>query len=145
MKYDTEMVIELPRDRVIELFDNPDNLARWQRGLQSFELVSGEAGQPGAKSRLLYDMNGRKVEMIETVETRSLPDEFSGTYEASGVWNRVVNRFYQDGEARTRWVLESEFRFSGLMKIMAIFMRGSFPKQTHQMMLDFKTFAEGEG
>lgn len=145
MEYTVELVIDLPRDRVIELFDNPDNLPKWQEGLQSFEHLSGDLGQPGAKSRLLYDMGNRKVEMIETIEVRSLPDEFTGIYEASGVWNRVVNRFYEEGDSRTRWQLETEFRFSGYMKILSLFMRSGFPKQTRQMMESFETFAEQQG
>ncbi len=145
MKYQVQTTIDLPRERVIELFDNSDNLFKWQAGLKNFEHVSGQPGQPGAKSRLLYDMGGRKVEMIETIEKRDLPDEFTGTYEASGVWNHVANRFYEMGADRTRWVIETEFKFSGFMRILALFMRGSFPKQTRQMMSEFKTFAENEG
>ena len=61
MKYSSELDIELPRQRVIELFDDPENLPKWQPGLRSFELVDGEEGQPGAKSRLVYDMDGRRV------------------------------------------------------------------------------------
>ena len=67
MKYEVETTIDLPRERVIELFDNPDNLPKWQPTLQSFELISGESGQPGAKSRLVYLEDGREIEMIETI------------------------------------------------------------------------------
>ena len=49
--YTVAIEIDLPRDRVIELFDNPDNLFKWQTGLQSFDHLSGEPGQPGAKSK----------------------------------------------------------------------------------------------
>ena len=142
MRYSVELTINLPRGRVIELFDSSENLPKWQEGLQSFEHLSGEPGQPGAKSRLLYYMGNRQVEMIETIEKRSLPDEFTGTYEANGVWNRVENRFYEDGDEATRWHIGTEFRFSGLMRIMSLFMRSSFPEQTRQTMESFKAFAE---
>ena len=36
-EYTVEIEIALPRDRVIELFDNPENLFKWQTGLQSAE------------------------------------------------------------------------------------------------------------
>jgi hypothetical protein len=144
MKYKTELIIDLPRDRVIDLFDSSENLPKWQPGLQSFEHIDGDPGQPGAKSRLLYDMGNRKVEMIETVEKRNLPDEFSGTYEADGVWNWVSNRFYEEGQDKTRWEIETEFKFSGLMRILSFFMRGSFPKQTLETMEHFKRFAESD-
>lgn len=142
MKYECELLIDLPRERVIELFDSPDNLAKWQPGLISFEHMSGELGQPGAKSRLLYDEGGRRIEMIETIVRRDLPDEFTGTYEAKGVMNWVSNRFEQEGPDKTRWITESEFQFSGFMRLMALFMRGAFPKQTQEHMQRFKEFAE---
>ncbi len=143
MEYANEIIIDLPRDRVLELFDSTENLYKWQDGLQSFEHISGEPGQVGAKSKMLYDMDGRQVEMIETITSRNLPDEFSSTYEAKGVYNAVENLFYEEGPDKTRWVANHEFRFSGVMKIMAVAMRGSFPKQTQKTMEAFKAFAEG--
>ena len=145
MKFTTEITIDLPRQRVIELFDNPDNLAKWQSGLREFVHISGETGMPGAKSRLLYKVSGREVEMIETITVRNLPDEFSGTYEAKGVWNEVKNFFFEDGPGKTRWVSENEFRFKGLMAVMGFLMPGSFRKETQKQMNEFKRFAENEG
>jgi hypothetical protein len=142
MKYETELIIDLPRNRMIELFDDSENLTKWQPGLISFEHLSGEAGQPGAKTKLVYEMGGRTVEMIETIDKRNLPDEFTGTYEANGVWNYIANRFYEAGPDKTRWVMESEFRFSGFMKIMSKIMGGSFKKETLKTMMAFKTFVE---
>ena len=80
MKYELQITIELPRKRVIELFDNTDNLKKWQDGLQSFTPISGEVGKEGAKSKLEYKMGKREVEMIETITKRNLPEEFHGTY-----------------------------------------------------------------
>ncbi len=145
MKFTTEVTIDLPRQRVVELFDNPDNLAKWQNGLKVFEPVSGQPGMPGAKSRLLYDMGRREVEMVETITVRNLPDEFSGTYEAKGVWNEVKNFFHEAGPDKTRWVSENEFRFKGLMALMGFLMPGAFRKESLKQMVAFKQFAEREG
>ena len=146
MKYTREVVIDLPRDRVIELFDNADNLAKWQEGLQAFEHISGEPGEPGARSRLVYDHRGRRFELIETITERNLPDEFSAIYETDGVWNLMTNRFEDEGPDRTRWIAESEFRPQGLkMKLMAIILRPLFTSRTLKTLRDFKAFAEGEG
>ena len=41
MEYTQEVEIALPRDEVIRLFDDPANLVKWQRGLQSFEPLDG--------------------------------------------------------------------------------------------------------
>lgn len=145
MRYETEVYIDLPRERVIELFDSFENLKKWQDGLVSIEHISGDPGQPGAKTRLLYDMGRRRMEMIETIIARDLPDEFSGTYDASGVHNIVRNTFYDEGE-RTRWVLDSEFQFRSFMRIMSLFIPGSkFREQTRSSMESFKRFAESAG
>ena len=142
MRYTTEITVDLPRERVIELFDSTENLSKWQLGLRSFEPFEGVPGQPGAKSRLVYDEDGRRVEMVETIVWRDLPDEFSGTYEAKRVKNWVTNRFYADGPDRTRWVIENEFKFSGLMALMGPFMRGAITRRTREDMKRFKAFAE---
>ena len=91
MKYTVEIEINKPVDRVIELFDNPDNMDKWMEGLQSFEPISGVPGQPGATSKLKFKMGKREIEMIETVTVRNLPDEFSGNYEGKGFFNTVRN------------------------------------------------------
>ena len=39
----------MPVNKVVEIFDNTDNLPHWQKGLESYNLVSGTKGIPGAK------------------------------------------------------------------------------------------------
>lgn len=141
MKYTTEIEINLPRARVIELFDNPDNMSKWQQGFVSFEMISGEPGEEGAKAKMKYKMGKRDIEMIETITKRNLPDEFNVTYEAKGVFNIIENTFIDNGDT-TKWISINEFRFKGFMKLFAIFMPGAFKKQTFKYMKDFKKFAE---
>ena len=68
MKYTTEIEINLPVEKVIELFDNSDNLSKWQPELISFKHLSGEPGQVGEKSKLRYRMGKREIEMMETTD-----------------------------------------------------------------------------
>ena len=142
MKYTVEIELNLPRDEVIKLFDNQENMYKWQEGLQSFEPISGEPGRPGAKSKLVYQMGKRTIEMIETITDRNLPEEFNGTYEAKGVYNVVRNRFTESGPDKTHWECENEFQFSGFMRLIGFFMASAFPKQTLKYMHHFKAFAE---
>lgn len=143
MRYILQLEIERPRDEVVRLFDDPDNLKQWQPGLISFEPVSGTPGQPGAKSRLRYQMGKREMDMVETITVRRLPDEFSGTYECSGTVNTISNRFEEAGPGRTRWIAENRFEFGSIwMKLMALLMPGAFRKQTMKFMRNFKAFAE---
>jgi len=141
--YTVEIEIDLPRDRVIELFDNPENLLKWQKGLQSFEPVSGEPGQPGAKSKLVF-LNGKhRIELIETITERNLPDEFNGTYEWKGGRNTLRNRFIRLGPDRTRWECTCEYQFSSFMlKTMGLLLPGMFRKQHLSFLKSFKAFAE---
>lgn len=142
MKYITSVEINRPVDKVIELFDSTDNMFKWMKGLQSFEAISGNPGQVGAKSRLKFKMGKREVEMIETITVRNLPDEFSGTYEAKGVFNIVKNKFISLPNNKTQYVSEQEFQFSGFMKLIGFIMPGAFKKQSMKYLNDFKTFVE---
>ena len=63
MKYSVDIEIDLPRARVVELFDNPDNLKHWQPGLVSFEAISGVPGEPGGRSRLRYQMGKKEIDV----------------------------------------------------------------------------------
>lgn len=144
MKYTCEIEIGLPVSRVVELFDSVENLKKWQPGFVSFEPISGMTGQVGAKSLLRYKMGKREIEMIETITVKNLPHEFSGTYEAKGVWNEAKNFFIPLDEHRTLYKSENEFRFSGFMKLIGLLMPGSFKKQSMKYLELFKKFAESE-
>jgi hypothetical protein len=142
VRFSNAVIIERPRDRVIELFDDPKNLLAWMPDLKSFEPVSGTPGQPGAVSKLTFDQNGRRFEMTETITARSLPREFSGVYETSFATNRIRNVF-EDLGPKTRWIQEAEFEFrTWFIRTMAWFMPGAFRKVSLGFMTKFKEFAE---
>ena len=143
MRYTEEVTINKPRDEVLALFDNPDNMRHWQTGFISMTPMEGAPGQVGSTSKLHYKIGKREVEMVETITVRDLPEKFCGTYEAKGVWNALENRFEALDAGTTKWTSEVEFRFSSwMMKIMALVMPGAFRKQTRTFMEDFKAFAE---
>lgn len=143
MKYTQEIIINKPIKEVVALFDNPNNLYEWMEGLQKIEHLSGTPGEPGAKSKLLFKMGNREIEMIETITVRDLPTEFSGTYEANGVFNIQKNKFISIADNQTKHVTENEFQFKGvMMKLMGFLMPGAFKKQSYKYLKAFKTFAE---
>ena len=133
MKYTSEIVINLPREKVIELFDNKANLIHWQEGLQSFEHLSGEPGSIGAKSILKYKMGKRNIEMTETILKKELPN-FDFLYEAKGVWNEVKNSFSEIDQNQTKWTIENDFRGKGMMAVMIFLIPSMFKKQTMKFM-----------
>ena len=144
MIYTVSITINLPRKRVIELFDNPDYLKEWMPGLISFETISGKTGEVGTKSRLKFQMGKRTMELIETITVRNLPDEFSGTYEAQGVFNIVKNKFIEISENQTNYISEQEFQFKGFMKILGWIFPSMFKKQSMTYLTNFKKFAESK-
>jgi len=148
LKYSTAIVIDLPRPRVIDLFTDINQLTAWQPGLERAELLEGEPGQPGAKTRLVYQRDRREVEIIETIIGRNQGPDEQGPYtlivgyETRGVRNQVVNVFEaMDGE-HTRWTADNEFNFRGWMLILSLFLGSAFRKQTLDDMKCFKSFAE---
>ncbi len=141
--YTVAVDIDLPRERVLELFDDPGNMPKWQTGLVSFEPLSGDPGQPGAKSKLIYENGSKRFELVETVVERNLPDEFNGYYEWPGGRNTLANRFIELESERTRWESSCSYEFSGLlMRVMATIMPGYFRKQNQIFMDNFKAFCE---
>ena len=142
MEFTQELTVNLPRLRFIELFDDPENLKEWQKGLISFESVTGTPGEPGATSRLTYRQGRGTMEMIETITRRDLPEAFDGTYDAKGVHNVCRNEFHDLNGSATRWVAHNVFEFTGFMRVVAMLFGPMFKKQSLKMMTAFKEFAE---
>lgn len=146
MQYRIALDIILPRERVVELFLDVDSLKKWQPDLVSFEHLSNyKTRRLGSKSRQIHKMGSREVEIIETITIYDSPERFSATYEADGVWNLVENQFIDVAGRKTRWILDTEFKCSGMMKFMGFLLPGMFKKQTATFMSRFKAFAEDEG
>ncbi|KAB5485270.1 MULTISPECIES: SRPBCC family protein [Flagellimonas] len=142
MKYSNEIVVDLPRAEFIQKMDDPENMKHWQRGLMAYEQLSQTPGQEGSRMSLSYQMGKRKMEMVETIIKRKLPEEMHTTYDTKGVHN-IQKNYFREENGKTRWISESEFQFSGFgMKLMGLLMPGAFKKQSLKYMEDFKNFAE---
>jgi hypothetical protein len=141
--YTLEVEINCPRERVLELFDDPESMAKWQDGFESFEPLSGEPGQEGATARITYLQGKRKIELIETVSRRKFPEEFHGRYSWQGGSNTLENYFLELGPERTLWRSTCDYEFSSLLlKLIGLLMPGSFKKQNLGFMMNFKALCE---
>lgn len=142
MKYTTQITVNLPREEFVKKLDNPENMKHWQRGLVSYEQLSGNPGEEGAQMNLKYRMGKREFEMVETIVKRGFPEEFHSTYDTKSVHN-IQKNFFKDENGKTTWISESEFQFSSFgMKLMGFLMPGAFKKQSMKYLQDFKAFAE---
>lgn len=141
MKYTIEISIDIPRAELIQLFDNSENLSKWQEGLKSIELLEGEYGKEESTSRMVYA--GRNSDLIieGRVTKRNFPEEFCVTYKSKGVYNEVVNLFSEPEPGRTHWKMINYFRFGGMMVLMAPFIKSAFTSNTLLNMERFKVFA----
>lgn len=143
MRLRIDTMIERDRDTVWRAFDDPDNLKRWQPTLRSYEPRSGERGQPGATAELTYDENGREITMIETIREREPPERFAATYETAMAVNAMDNRFIAAGEDSTRWLMDCDFRFRGMLwRAMGLFMKRAVAKRIQADAARFRSMVE---
>lgn len=144
MKHKTEILIDADLATVWRMFDDPDNMAKWQPTLKSFTHKSGVPGQPDAVSELVYDENGRDVVMTETITARREESFLGGTYESR--WGTVIifNHFEDAGDGKTRWSSNMNYSFKGFMKILALFMQKSICSRSDRDMNRFKLLVETE-
>jgi uncharacterized membrane protein len=145
LKVNHEIVINRSREEVWRIFDNPENMLRWQPTLQSFVPHSGQPGQIGAVSKLTYKENGRQVILTETITGRREPEEFAGDYSTGVATNHIKNRFIRLDDNKTRWVVESDVSFHGVLwKLAALFLKERIWKRCIEDMNRFKQLAESQ-
>ena len=144
MKFKLELPINKSLAEVWKAFDNIENMKKWQPSLVSIEPISGTPGQPGAVSKLTYEEGGRQFSLIEKITYRDEPNRFDGVYENNFADNIVRNRFIEQGEDQTLWVMETEYAFKTLlMKIVGPLRKKNFVARTKRDMEHFKELAEG--
>lgn len=137
MRLRFELVVERPRDEVWGAYDDPQNLAKWQPTLRASGVQSGRQGQVGAVSRLVYEEEGRRILMLETITGRREPESMSATYDTSMLANHLWLGFEPLDEARTRMSIDAEIRFKGLRMPLGFFLGKSVSRR---LRADFERF-----
>ena len=142
MKHKTDIVIDADLDTVWRMFDDQNNMTKWQPTLKSITHKSGTPGQLDAVSELVYEEDGRDVVMTETITARRERSFLGGTYDSN--WGSVVifNHFEAVGDGKTRWSSNMNYSFKGVMRIMAFFMRKSICNRSDRDMNRFKLLVE---
>ncbi len=142
VKLKFEQTIDAGLRSVWAAFDNPDNMGRWQQNFDSYTHKSGEPGQPGAVSELVFNEGRKKIILKETITERREPDFLAGTYESTYGSTTIVNHFEAIDDSTTRWTSWCNFTFKGIMKFMAFFIAGPIRKRTEGDMERFKLLVE---
>ena len=146
MKFTCSVTINKPRQQVVDLWQDPENLKHWQDGFVDFKHLEGDPGHIGAVSRMRYKIRNRDLELIETIQHIDLPNEMTAMYESKPMNNTMRNTFSSPSENTTVWTTEIHYtEFNGFMvKLMAKLMPGMFKKQVQKWLNRFKEFAENE-
>ena len=144
MKFTCTVNIDQPRDKVVQLFVDPENLKEYQDGFLGKELLEGQAGQAGAISKMLYKQGKGQMELIETIIDNSLPNLFLAKYHHKHMDNVMKCRFVALNDNQTRYEYEYEYtRINWILpKLMAIVFPGMYRRQGEKWMKQFKEFAE---
>jgi carbon monoxide dehydrogenase subunit G len=112
MKYAEEIIIDLPREKTVELFSDPETMKKWMSGLKKIKVISRLPGENGSKIELEIEIGNWLTTMTETIQENNLPDSFHAKFETNGVVNNQENYFEIVEESKTKWVTNSEFLFS---------------------------------
>lgn len=144
MEYTVKTLIHRNIDTVVGLFSNVENLPKWMEGLQSYKLISGEIGKPGAQSKMQFLIGKRKMEMLETILEQNLPNKMICTYTTAQADNKIEISFRQIDEQNTEYISFETFTFKGTMKFWAWMLKSLFKKQSQKYLNSFKHFCESQ-
>ena len=144
MKYTCTVDINLPKEKVVDLWNDQNNYKEWQDGFQYIELLSGEVNTEGAKSKILLQGKKSRIELIETIVSSNLPNEITAIYEHKHMTNTQTTKFESIENNKTKYISEVEYtQFNGIMiKLLAKLFPGKFKAQSQKWMIQFKNFAE---
>jgi hypothetical protein len=142
MRLQNEITICADAASVWRVFDDPEKTCGWQPALKSQTHVAGPPGDVGAVYELVYDDNGRELKTVTTITEKRDFEVMAVAIDSASSIAKVVNRFEPMGENQTRWVLDVEYCFKGLYKIVAIFFRRSMRARADDEMRNFKQLIE---
>ncbi|MEW7290632.1 SRPBCC family protein [Aquimarina sp. 2304DJ70-9] len=144
MKFKGSKDINQNIHKVAELFADPNHLKEYQDGFIRKVLVSGNAGQDGAVSKMYYKYGKGEMELTETITANRLPNSFEASYHHKHMDNTMKCTFTALDDHKTRYAYEFEYtRINWIMpKLMAILFPGMYKKPAEKWMNQFKEFVE---
>ncbi|MEO1203379.1 MAG: SRPBCC family protein, partial [Pseudomonadota bacterium] len=108
------------------------------------ELLSGEAGHPGAVIRVTLRHGGRTRQVIEEVTERREPDFLATRADDGNGRATTVYHFEALQDGRTRWVIYTGYVTHGLKRLVAPFMKQSIGSAIEDTLNRFKLVVESD-
>jgi len=140
MKFKSPVIIKQNKNKVADIFCNPELQHHFQDGFKSKTLISGVEGENGAKSKMVYE----KLELIETILENKLPDSFYALYEHKYTTNTMRVQLTDLADGSTQYDSEMDYtQLNGFfIKMMAKIYPGMFRKQVEKWMNQFRAYCE---
>ena len=142
MKFTCAIHINKPINEIATFFEDPEVLKQTQKDLLSIAHLSGNAGESGAKSKLVY----KKFDLLETIIHNKLPEEFYAKYEHKSMTNTMLSKFTAISENKTKLTTEIDYiEFKGfVINVIAKLFPGMFKKQVDTWLVNFKNYVESK-
>ena len=144
MRHRNEITIAASQQAVWRVFDDPDATQHWQPTLKSHTLIAGEPGEVGCVYELVFDNDGRDIKAVATLTEKQPYEIMASTTDSDTSFSTMRNRFQRIDDNHTRWFFDIEYRFKGLYKLVAFFLRKSMRVRADAEMQNFKTLVESE-
>ena len=139
MRYQLSITIHKPIKVVTRLFVNRALLSQWQPDLLNSQQIEN---YPFSKYTHQLAIGRRKILITESIVRHDLPDHYDLKFKLKGITNHTYYSFEEISPDITRMNCRTEYSFSGIMKLISIFMKGSLKKQSEILISNFKQFAE---
>ena len=141
MRSIVELEIEKPRQRVAELYSDPNNNPKWMDDLERNEPLSGNMGEPGSQYRMVS--KDSDMHFVVTVVSVRLPENVQLHLDWKHATVDINVDFLPLNVGATRFVSTEVFRFKGFAwRIGGLFARRPIKNAHRRHMEAFKRFAE---
>jgi uncharacterized protein YndB with AHSA1/START domain len=108
--YEHRIVIERPRNDVIEDFLDVDSYREWQPNLVAVEEQDPDPDNGAPRRILVFAGTGGTMRMEERVLEMSLPHKIIVEYRM-GTTRNVQYNYFESFGAKTMWTVTTEFQF----------------------------------
>jgi len=144
MKFNSSVIINASRDRVVELYLDQSQLAEHQDGFLRKETLSGLYPEVNAKSRIYFKQGKSEMELEETVVSSNLPYFLETFIHHKHMDNTYKVSFNALSDGTTEYKVEGEYvAVRGFIpKMMMNLFPGMFKKQPEKWMQNCKKFVE---
>ena len=144
MKFENNVIINLPVNEVFDFVTNFDNNAKWQTDILELEMTSEGRFDLGSTYRCVNRFMGQRIES-EGVITSYVPDQTCSFRIMSGSVTGESNFFFEaaDGATKLTATANLDLRY---FKMGKIFVRRKIDQQLKNDMLQLKKILEnGKG